>query len=359
MSGFSRRAIGLLCLSAWIGLGGGVSFAADLESEQAALYKAAKKNPRIVVYTSLGSTDIDKMFAAFKKKYPGIATEFFRAGSGAALEKLLSEDESRNYTADVLIFHATNAWNDLKSRGLLMKYYSPIYAEFPDYAQDRGYTVSGRTIMNMVGINTKLLSKQRADGVKTIEDWVKLAELPEYRSRFGMQDTTTGAGIENIYTMVSAHGEERVKGWLKRLFAAGLRMSSGGDAQIQNLSSGQEAFNFFVPTHRLQAAGGTGAPVGHTPFADGQYYFLSPMSIYDKAPHPDAAKLFFNWWNSKEGQTLLDQVSGTYSARTDVPPPNGFPPLSELNLIKLTMDDWIKMQRQTDAIRALVDQARR
>jgi ABC-type Fe3+ transport system substrate-binding protein len=83
------------------------------------------------------------------------------------------------------------------------------------------------------------------------------------------------------------------------------------------------------------------------------------MSIYAKAPHPDAAKLFFNWWNSKEGQTLLAEVSGAYSARTDVPAPKDFPALSELNLIKLTMDDWPKMEAQTDPIRAMMDEARR
>jgi iron(III) transport system substrate-binding protein len=358
MNRFSRGAAGLL-LSACIGLCAEISWAANLETEQTALYEAARKTPHVVVYTSMGSMDIDRMSAAFKKKYPGIETEFFRAGSGTALEKLLSEDESRNYRADLFIFHAPNAWSDLKSGGLLMKYDSPIYPEFPDYAQDPGYTVSGRTLMDMIGYNTSLISKERTAKLKTFQDWVELAELPEYRGRFGMQDTTTGAGIENIYTMIHADGEDRVKSWMKRLFAAGLRMSSGGDTQIQDLSSGQEAFNFFVPTHRLQAVLGTSAPVSYRPLANGQHYFLSPMSIYAKAPHPDAAKLFFNWWNSKEGQTLLAEVSGAYSARTDVPAPKGFPALSELNLIKLTMDDWPKMEAQTDPIRAMMDEARR
>jgi hypothetical protein len=42
------------------------------------------------------------------------------------------------------------------------------------------------------------------------------------------------------------------------------------------------------------------------------------------APHPDAAKLFLDWYMAKDQQSQI----GTYSARTDVEPPPGLKPLS-------------------------------
>ena len=43
----------------------------------------------------------------------------------------------------------------------------------------------------------------------------------------------------------------------------------------------------------------------------------------DRAPHPNAAKLFANWWLTKEGQTAHNTLSDgepPASLRDDVPP---------------------------------------
>ena len=46
------------------------------------------------------------------------------------------------------------------------------------------------------------------------------------------------------------------------------------------------------------------------------------------APHPNAAKLFLDWYLAPEQQ----RRNGAFSARSDVPPPQGFQPLSAYNL---------------------------
>ena len=42
----------------------------------------------------------------------------------------------------------------------------------------------------------------------------------------------------------------------------------------------------------------------------------------NRAPHPNAAKLFINWMLTKEGQTAYTKWSQTNSRRVDVPPVN-------------------------------------
>jgi len=43
------------------------------------------------------------------------------------------------------------------------------------------------------------------------------------------------------------------------------------------------------------------------------------LGLINKAPHPNAAKVYINWLLSKEGQTGFAKASGYISARTDVP----------------------------------------
>ncbi len=43
------------------------------------------------------------------------------------------------------------------------------------------------------------------------------------------------------------------------------------------------------------------------------------LAIFNRAPHPNAAKVYINWLLSKEGQTDFAQVNGYISARLDVP----------------------------------------
>jgi ABC-type Fe3+ transport system substrate-binding protein len=56
--------------------------------------------------------------------------------------------------------------------------------------------------------------------------------------------------------------------------------------------------------------------------------FLVSGAIFKDAPHPNAAKLFLDWYLAPAQQSR----NGAFSARADVAPPPGFKPLSAYNL---------------------------
>ena len=67
-----------------------------------------------------------------------------------------------------------------------------------------------------------------------------------------------------------------------------------------------------------------GLPVAHLTTKDfkegGQVAFGgSVLELINKAPHPNAAKVYINWLLSKEGQTEWVKASGYPSRRLDVP----------------------------------------
>lgn len=49
------------------------------------------------------------------------------------------------------------------------------------------------------------------------------------------------------------------------------------------------------------------------------------ISLIDKAPHPNAAKLFVNWLLSREGQLEFQRRNGSDSLRVDIPKQNVLP----------------------------------
>ena len=57
-----------------------------------------------------------------------------------------------------------------------------------------------------------------------------------------------------------------------------------------------------------------------------------------EAPHPEAAKLFIDWFIGLPGQTAYGQEMAYNSLRSDVPPPAGRVSPSELKLLFPT--DW-------------------
>ena len=49
------------------------------------------------------------------------------------------------------------------------------------------------------------------------------------------------------------------------------------------------------------------------------------LSIFNRAPHPNAAKVYINWLLSKEGQTIYARATGYISNRLDVPTDHAAP----------------------------------
>jgi ABC-type Fe3+ transport system substrate-binding protein len=62
-----------------------------------------------------------------------------------------------------------------------------------------------------------------------------------------------------------------------------------------------------------------GAPVKYVHAEEGAY--LTQLGIYfiTNAPHPNAAKLFFHWFFSREGQTVYARTDQVVPLRKDVP----------------------------------------
>lgn len=114
--------------------------------------------------------------------------------------------------------------------------------------------------------------------------------------------------------------------WIERFFSRELDVTFAADDRqiVDSISFGGHALAFFGQGAEgaLVALAREGLPVarwsknlqeGGRLSANSSYVWLGML---DRAPHPNAAKLFVNWWLTQEGQTAYN----TLSATTDLPP---------------------------------------
>lgn len=74
------------------------------------------------------------------------------------------------------------------------------------------------------------------------------------------------------------------------------------------------------------------------------------ITVLEKAPHPNAIKVFLNWILTREGQTLLSRYDLAQSARLDVPIdhlPEYYKRQPEVNYVNLAQEEIIKKQYES------------
>ena len=152
------------------------------------LKAGAKKEGKMVWYTSLTAhRDIANIFEA---KYPGIKVETYRAGPNDLTRRLLSEAQSKRNIAD-LIETTPSTLMMMRENKLLMPYYSPHLAQFPEDAReeaDKGrvfWTTDRESIVGL-GYNRNLI--RVADVPKNFTELAR----PENKGKIAVSGDTTG-----------------------------------------------------------------------------------------------------------------------------------------------------------------------
>src|SRR5215813_14950434 len=179
-----------------------------------------KKEGKLVWYTSL--TAHREIANIFETKYPGIKVETYRAGPNDLTSRLLSEAQARRNIAD-LVETTSATLMMMRDSKLLMPYFSPHLANFPDESREEAdksgvYWTTDRESIVGLGYNRNLI--RAAEVPKSFAELVK----PENKAKIGVSGDTTG--VRFIGAIIKAKGEE----FIKRLRPLDMKMHmiSGG-----------------------------------------------------------------------------------------------------------------------------------
>jgi iron(III) transport system substrate-binding protein len=123
---------------------------------QDARVDAAKKEGKVVWYTSLALTSAEKVAKLFEAAYPGIKVEVHRTGSQRILQRVMQELQANIKNVDVIHTSDAGHYVLLKDKKLLMKYTPAGVERFPASFKDKdGYHYGLRATVNVIAYNTK------------------------------------------------------------------------------------------------------------------------------------------------------------------------------------------------------------
>jgi iron(III) transport system substrate-binding protein len=114
-------------------------------------------------------------------------------------------------------------------------------------------------------------------------------------------------------------GKEKGLDYMRRLARQDLQMRKGHTLLAQLVAAGEIALAVVVYSNRVERMKSSGAPIEWVRFKGPTITAVNAIAIPEKAPHPDAAKLFVDFVLSKEGQGLLRGLR-RIPARADVFP---------------------------------------
>lgn len=261
------------------------------------LYEGAKKEGKLMWYTSLTggpNTDAPKVF---ESKYPGVAMEVYRGDSDALISRITQEAQAKRYIVD-LIETTFPILKVLQEYKLLAPYFSPHLASYPEdvkekVGKDQVYWATDRESYIGLAYNTSVVQSGAAP--KSYEDLLK----PELKGKIGFATTDTGARV--VAAMLATKGAE----FVQKLKAQQISLHGvSGRAILDMVISGELGVSPTVFLSHSRVSISKGAPIKWVPM-DLVPTNAGGVALPANAPHPHAALLFGDFLLSPDGQKFL------------------------------------------------------
>ena len=300
----------------------GVKTCADLANAEA--------EGELVVYGPDPEAAMQKLLAVFRTAFPKIKTSYVRLQAGALYAKILAERQAKSYLVDVLELSDMGMALDFQKRGGYLAYLSPEMAAYQPVAKSKpeGFWTWGAILPAGIAYNPNAVSA--ADSPKS---WAEAAD-PKWADAVSVKVSNSGLQHVGWYELRKLYGPD----YWKKFAELKPRAFDSYVQQYDRLVNQQDKI-----IHTAQYSGylewkAKGAPVAFNVPADGLPATPEAWGIVSDGPHPNAARLFLDWFLSPAGQKANGEGLYLHSMRTDVPAPPGGVPISQFKL--LLPDDW-------------------
>jgi iron(III) transport system substrate-binding protein len=315
-----------------------VLIAAGGASAQDARLEAARKEGKVVWYTSLALPSAEKVAKLFETAYPGIKVEVHRTGSERILSRVMQELQAGIKNVDVV--HTSDAGHFvlLKSKGLLTKYTPAGVDAFPAGFKDRdGYFYGLRATVSVIAYNTKAVPA--AEAPKT---WKDLLD-PKWKGKMvTAHPGYSGVIATHVLALVNQLGWD----YFKQLAQNRLMLVQSAVDPAGVVASGERAVAVDGGEYTFYQTRKKGNPIELVYPKDGVPLIVSPTAITSFAPHPGAAKLFTDFGFSREVQQVMADSEGLYTGHPEVKYPADKPKLSDLKLLSVDPEELEKRNEE-------------
>jgi len=292
----------------------------------------AEQEGELVYYGHDGEAGIGTLLDAFKKDFPKIKTSYVRLQTGALYAKITAERSAGRFGVDVLQLSDISPTLDFQKKGGWDLYLSPEYAGYKAEYQSTppGYYGWGGVSFSGISYNkSKVTAAQAPKAWKDINN-------PAFRDGISAKLATSGMQHAQWYMLRKLYGNDFWTEFAKQ-------RPRGFDSRAQlfdRLAKGDDRVCALAEYAGYTLFQEKGADIEFVSPPDGMPAISFYIGVVNKAPHPEAARLFVDWALSKRGQMVYqNQKILLYgSLRNDAGPMPTGKRLSDFKL--LFPSDW-------------------
>jgi iron(III) transport system substrate-binding protein len=288
---------------------------------------AAKKEAKVSVLTDVTATLRDALTLEFQKKY-GISVELFGSSGREVAPRVGAERKAGQFLWDIYIHGSTTALEAMIPMGA----FDPlepalILPDVKDPKTWRGGAMEFLDPNKMVLVmtpfhrgtifyNPKLVNAKEFKSHKDLLD-------PKWKGKMVLDDPRRAGPGFATFTFFYLHPELGAD-FIRALGKQQMMILRDYAQEVDAVGQGRYPVLIgaadFVAINRAKQ----GVPIA---IVDARQLKegtdLSPtngnLALFNRAPNPNAAKIYINWLLSKEGQTIFARANGYVSARLDVP----------------------------------------
>jgi iron(III) transport system substrate-binding protein len=268
---------------------------------------------------------------SFERAFPGIKVEGVFSGGAELASRIITERTAGRYLGDVVVTGSFNPLNILKPAGAL----TPLEPElvlpevldrtawlqnrlwWADAAEPLTTLMFQGVLITPVYVNTTMVRPT---------DFTSYADLldPKWKGKIVSNDIrVTGPG--GVPARFILKHPDLGPQWFQRLYGEqDVTLSRDQRQMVDWLAQGRFAIALFIAETEAGVAMAQGLPVA--PVRVDQFKEVGAIgpgngsvALVDRAPHPNAAKLFVNWLLSREGQMAWQRETHYPSLRVDIP----------------------------------------
>ena len=300
-------------------LTGGV--AAQVPAGYPADYKAildgAKKEGKVVVYSTTDAKLVAPLLKDFEAAFPGIKVEYTDLNSTEVYNRFISENAANAASADAVWSSSMDLQMRLAADGQAMVYKSPEAGALPDWAKfkDMVYATTFEPIA--IVYNKRLVP---ADEVpKTHADLAKLltTKAEKYQNKVTAYDPEK-SGVGFMLANQDAKLDPKFWELVKVLGARSLKVQSSTGTMLERVSSGENLIGYNVLGSYALSRAKKDPSMGIAFTTDYNLVLSRLVFVAKNAKNPNAGKVWVDYVLSRRGQTITSEQVELFSVRTDM-----------------------------------------
>lgn len=294
--------------------------AAYAHAADKALLDRAKTEGKAAFYANI--TAVEPIMKAFTAD-TGVKAEYTRISTAKFVATAITEFEAGKLMADV-VQAPLPVLELLKEKGILASYRSPAAAGYPEWTRkDDRIQLFGIEYVALI-YNKELVKK--ADVPKRYQDLTD----PKWKDKIVMANPANHATTISWLIGLKENVFKSEAEWMR--FVQGLAankpmfVASFGPTPAP-VESGEKLIAISMPKYIITKAP---APLDWARLEQPMFGTPRAIAVTSKAPHPNAARIFVDYWLSKKAMDMLAKDVGEY-----VLAPGVFPPIDGIDKAKV------------------------